>query len=203
MKIVKKIRLSLRIIKLPFFSIIYFFEKIKINIYALRDYKAYKANRIYPDFMKFGSAVSYIRPLAKKYCDGTGLDIGASIWPVFESARIVENSYEENALHISEKDNSIDYIFSSHTLEHIDSYEDAIKEWIRVVKNQGIIFLYLPHPTCKMWLPENLDEHKWSPSPEYLKELFQRTKKLEICDLSYLPDVYHSFYIIAKVVKND
>jgi len=40
---------------------------------------------------------------------------------------------------------SIDAVFSSHLLEHIVKWEDALKEWWRLVKHGGVMVLYLPH----------------------------------------------------------
>ena len=42
-------------------------------------------------------------------------------------------------------DATIDVIFSSHTLEHIDDHEAALREWWRVLKPGGRLILYLPH----------------------------------------------------------
>jgi len=40
---------------------------------------------------------------------------------------------------------SVDFVFSSHLLEHIEDYKTALKEWWRVVKPGGHLCLYLPH----------------------------------------------------------
>lgn len=42
-------------------------------------------------------------------------------------------------------DESVDAIFSSHLLEHIDDYRSALKDWWRCIKNDGYLILYLPH----------------------------------------------------------
>lgn len=42
-------------------------------------------------------------------------------------------------------DASHDVVFSSHTLEHIEDYEGALREWWRVLKPGGRLILYLPH----------------------------------------------------------
>lgn len=41
-------------------------------------------------------------------------------------------------------DNLYDFIFASHTLEHIANPIKAIKEWIRITKDNGYIILILP-----------------------------------------------------------
>lgn len=42
-------------------------------------------------------------------------------------------------------DESMDFVFSSHTLEHIKEHEKALKEWWRIIKQDGYLVLYLPH----------------------------------------------------------
>ncbi len=41
--------------------------------------------------------------------------------------------------------NSMDFVFSSHLLEHIEDFKAALREWFRVVKVGGHLCLYLPH----------------------------------------------------------
>lgn len=41
-------------------------------------------------------------------------------------------------------DNSYDFLVSSHCLEHMESPEDAIKNWIRVVKPSGYLVITVP-----------------------------------------------------------
>lgn len=43
------------------------------------------------------------------------------------------------------KDNSLDYVISSHVIEHFFDPIKTIKEWLRVVKKDGIVFMIVPH----------------------------------------------------------
>ena len=64
---------------------------------------------------------------------------------------------------------SIDLVFSSHVLEHVEDWKAVLKEWWRVVKVGGHLALYLPHadfyPRCagrdewKAWLRANADKY--------------------------------------------
>jgi len=45
------------------------------------------------------------------------------------------------------KDKTYDFIISSNCLEHIANPLKAVKEWLRVVKNDGLILLVLPNKT--------------------------------------------------------
>ena len=40
---------------------------------------------------------------------------------------------------------SMDFVFSSHLLEHIEDHKAALAEWWRVIKEGGHLVLYLPH----------------------------------------------------------
>jgi ADP-heptose:LPS heptosyltransferase len=42
-------------------------------------------------------------------------------------------------------DASMDAVYSSHTLEHMDNPKAVLKEWWRVIKPGGFLILYLPH----------------------------------------------------------
>lgn len=43
------------------------------------------------------------------------------------------------------KDNSLDYVLSSHVIEHFFDPIKAIKEWLRVIRSGGYIFIIAPH----------------------------------------------------------
>lgn len=43
------------------------------------------------------------------------------------------------------EDASVDAVFSSHLLEHIDDYKAALQDWWRCIKVGGYLVLYLPH----------------------------------------------------------
>ena len=113
----------------------------------------------------------YYSSMAKKFCKGSGLEIGSlhsrlninadvkivdfidtetlkenyktdpninvdDIWPV----DIVANAWSMPTV----KNNSVDFVASSHVLEHLPNPAIAIEEWIRVVKPGGIVFFIVP-----------------------------------------------------------
>src|SRR3989338_3739989 len=45
------------------------------------------------------------------------------------------------------KKNSVDEIFTEHTLEHVESFEDAMKEMHKVLKKGGIAKIVVPYAT--------------------------------------------------------
>lgn len=193
----KYFRYPMNIIKSLLYDIYYFLTESLACRATASSYKSYKAAKRYPDFLKHGNALSAVIPLANKHCRGHGIDIGAGRWPL-PGARGIDDSEHENAYAINEPDGSLDYIFSSHTLEHLERPDTALAEWCRKLRKGGIMFLYLPHPACEMWLPENLKFHKWSPSPAELEQKLTNQFNLKISYISYLPDACFSFVVIAE-----
>ena len=197
LRLVRSVRWCLNVASSILHELRYFLmEQIRFRA-SVDNYASYRAQRLYPDYLKVGAAIEAVRPLAEKYCKGRGVDVGAGRWPL-AIAREVENCADENAYRIREPDESLDFVFSSHTLEHLEHPWDAIHEWIRVLKPGGVLFLYLPHPACEMWRPERLRFHKWSPDPVSLEKKLISEFGLQILYVSYLPDAYFSFVVIAR-----
>lgn len=86
-----------------------------------------------------------------KYMFGKGLDIGGTgylknVHAILPTAIIVDLDYPGYDGHILPfEDNSQDYVYSSHVLEHIKSFQEPIREWFRVVKKGGYIITAVPH----------------------------------------------------------
>lgn len=92
------------------------------------------------------------------YLRGKGLDIGAGDFKVLPHAISVDNmnhaqfGFTVRPDIMSEADKldlfatqSLDFVYSSHTLEHVPDMEKALKEWWRVLKQGGHLVMYLPH----------------------------------------------------------
>lgn len=90
------------------------------------------------------------------YTRGKVLDLGCGPWKAFPHFIGVDNFSEWNDgrwkpdvvsdiadLKIFASD-SMDAVFSSHVLEHIQDTKKTLKEWFRVIKNGGHLVLYLP-----------------------------------------------------------
>jgi ADP-heptose:LPS heptosyltransferase/predicted SAM-dependent methyltransferase len=92
------------------------------------------------------------------YLRGRGLDVGAGDFKVLPHAISVDNfnhaqfgfqmrpdiRAEADDLSVF-GDQSMDFVYSSHTLEHVVDTAKALREWHRVTKMGGYIVLYLPH----------------------------------------------------------
>lgn len=158
----------------------------------------------YPEYIAHGNAASHIKNFASTYCKGYGLDIGSNKWPL-EGAIPVDNKEESNALNLNNwEDKSLDYIFSSHCLEHIEHWKQALKLWEQKIKKGGIIFLYLPHESMTLWQPGSSwvgNDHKWAPSKNIINEFIAIDGICELIDSSDFPDEYYSFYLVFKKIK--
>ena len=49
-----------------------------------------------------------------------------------------------DAMDVPFEDNSVDYIISSHALEHMTDTRKALREWIRVLKPNGLMAIIMP-----------------------------------------------------------
>jgi SAM-dependent methyltransferase len=155
----------------------------------------------YPDYLTVGGNSFAIRRTALKYCTGEGLDIGAGYWPLPGSTPIDSEAGLGTANTIEDiPNNSQDYVFSSHCVEHILEWEKALDSWIAKVKPGGILFLYLPHPSCKLWHMSNpfmQNTHKWVPNPETISRAITE-RGLTIIDRDDGPDHFYSFFVCAR-----
>lgn len=116
--------------------------------------------KLYPEYIKHGNACHFIESVAKKFCIGKGLDIGGTKdwnYPKAQIINIEDPSNDYDAYNLPNK--KYDYIFSSHTLEHLPNYVQALEYWIDHLKKGGVLFLYLPHPDMEYWLPQNNKKH--------------------------------------------
>lgn len=90
-----------------------------------------------------------------QYTRGRGLDIGCGTEKAFShfigydsghhfgkgAADIVGDASDLSIF----ADKSMNFIFSSHLLEHLEDYKAALAEWWRVIKPGGHLVIYLPH----------------------------------------------------------
>ena len=163
-------------------------------------------NRFYPDYLTVGGAGHAIFPEAMKDCQGKGIDVGAGLWPLPGATPVDlwRGAGTNKCVADFEKD-SLDYVFSSHCLEHIEAWQESLREWIDRVRLGGTIFLYLPHPDCAIWHPGSPfvgDGHKWIPTPHVIQQALEQMG-CHIKRLNTGPDAMHSFYICAQKGTNE
>lgn len=100
----------------------------------------------------------------EKYCQGRGLDIGYGGTCLTENCRGWDFEHGDAQYLSGVKDSEFDFVYSSHTLEHIVDPGVALKNWWRVLKPDGYLILYIPHRDLyekKTTLPSRWNEdHK-------------------------------------------
>lgn len=98
-----------------------------------------------------------------KYCQGSGLDIGYGGDPVVSNVRGWDFEHGDAQFIRGLDDESFDFVYSSHLLEHLPDTELSLTNWWRVLKPGGYLILYLPHRDLyekKMSLPSRFnDDH--------------------------------------------
>ena len=150
---------------------------------------------IYPAYIKAGNAASYVVPFAKHFCKGTGLDIGGFLDWTFPGAIPINITIEDKWDAYNLPDKKYDYIFSSHTLEHLPDYVKALEYWKEHLREDGSLFLYLPHPDMEYWLPQNNRKHLHS---FYPRQVYQLLKDLGFKIAFYSErDLYWSFAVVG------
>lgn len=116
------------------------------------------------------------------YLRGRGVDLGAGTFKVLPHVISVDNCHHEMFGHHIKPDvyvedcvkidvfasQSMDFVYSSHLLEHIEDHGAALKEWWRLVKPGGYLILYLPDEDEYPKIGENgaNPDHKWNVSYE-------------------------------------
>lgn len=132
------------------------------------------------------------------YMSGNGLDIGFAgytpdIVPILPAALGVDVNYPGyDGRTLPFADNSQDYVYSSHCLEHIDNYLNAIRDWYRVVKVGGHIVTVVPHKFLyekKEELPSQWNQdHKRFYTPASLLQEFEQALKPNSYRVRFLED---------------
>lgn len=117
-------------------------------------------SRKYPMFQALGNASQFSIPFAIHFCKGFGYDIGfcKEEWKLPNACGIdlsLGDGYHANHL----PDRYVDYIYSSHCLEHVTNWTETLEYWISKIKDGGILFLYLPDFSQIYWRPWNNKKH--------------------------------------------
>jgi SAM-dependent methyltransferase len=124
--------------------------------------------RLFPEYLKHGNAVRFIAPTASQFCRGRGVDVGAGAWPL-EGAEPIDLRAGGDAMRLGRT--GLDYVFSSHCLEHLPDPIGALEHWRDCLRPGGVLFLYLPHPAMGYWLPQHCRKHLHSWQPQEMLEI--------------------------------
>lgn len=132
----------------------------------------------YPRFQATGNAMRFAMPFAVEVlanCRNV-LDIGfgEEAW-MFPGATGIDlkSGGEHHAMNLPEGE--WDGIVSSHLLEHLPDWVGALDYWTRKLQPGGVLFLYLPHPHQKYWLPFNNRKHVSSLRPKLIRQYLEQS----------------------------
>ena len=128
----------------------------------------------YPNFQTKGNAAQFAIPFAKHFCKGKGYDIGfgKEEWQLPGSIGVDEslnNGYDANYL----PEAGVDYIFSSHCLEHVHDWVQTLEYWLSNLRPGGVLFLYLPDISQKYWRPWHNRKHHHCFTPQILQSFLE------------------------------
>ena len=151
----------------------------------------------YPQFQILGNASQFSIPFAKYYCKGLGYDIGFSKeeWKLPSAIGIdlsLDNGFHADNL----PDGEVDYIYSSHCLEHVDNWVKTLELWISKLKKGGVLFLYLPDFSQVYWRPWHNLKHKHCFTPDIITT-FMKDKNMENIICSGI-DLNNSFIVVCE-----
>lgn len=109
----------------------------------------------YPKFITKGFHARFIMPVAEEVIGigKLGVDVGCKHreWAYPGSICVdssFEDGYDASCLPYA---GSLEYIFSSHCLEHIEDWEFVLEYWYNSLAENGTLFLYLPHTDNEYW----------------------------------------------------
>lgn len=146
----------------------------------------------YPAFQAEGFASKFAFPFALQVCKGRGYDIGCNRfeWSLPGSIPIDPALNPDwDAMKLPYK--NVDYIFSSHMLEHVVDWVNVLNYWHSVLKSGGVIFLYLPDFSQKYWRPHHNRKHVNAFTPEIIRAFFDD-----------LPDMWKNVFVSGVDLNN-
>ena len=150
------------------------------------------------------------RPRAVGWLGGdNGLDVGCGFEKVMDSCIGIDSGEDWGDKSDSDytcdardmgmfEDGQFDWIYSGNLLEHIGDWEVALDEMLRVLKQEGVIYLAMPWVRFSPWnSTEHIETHVWDPSPEVMEEAFL-LRGVEVLEVDSEADAWGQFVIIGK-----
>lgn len=158
----------------------------------------YKGN-LYPILQTNGNAARFAKTFAKEFCKGIGVDVGCnrSEWALVEDAYLIDPAIcsEYDAMNLPPL--SLDYVASSHMLEHyVGRFQDVIEYWLTKLKKGGVIFLYLPNCEYQKYWAWGNKKHIHRLTPALMREYCEHMGYTHIVTDGY--DLNGSFYCVIE-----
>ena len=124
-----------------------------------------------------------------RYLKGNGIDIGAGPDPLRPPlGSVISWDLPQGDAQYLEgiPTNSLDFVYSSHCLEHMRDVRIAISNWARVLKPKGIFYILIPdyqlYEKCQ-WPSVNNTDHKASFSLSLTRDKVRRENHFHLSDL--------------------
>ena len=155
-------------------------------------------NDTYPMFQAKGNAAQFAIPYALQFCKGVGYDIGfcKEEWKLPGAIGVDEAL--KNGLNADQlPEDKVDYIFSSHCLEHVNNWVSTLEYWLTKIKTKGVLFLYLPDFSQKYWRPWNNRKHNHCFTPDLIRTFLEDHHCKNIFCSGV--DLNNSFMIVCSV----
>ena len=83
----------------------------------------------------------------QKYLRGSGIDIGAGPDPLLipdGRVRAWDLADGDAQLMAGVADATYDFVYSSHCLEHMRDVEESLRNWVRILKPGGFLYVVVP-----------------------------------------------------------
>jgi SAM-dependent methyltransferase len=153
----------------------------------------------YPAIQAEGNAAQYAIPFAQKFCRGVGYDIGCNRleW-AFPGAQAIDLNFDDEWDAYNLPEGEVDYIFSSHCLEHLPNWVDALDYWTSKIKTGGTLFLYLPHYSQEYWRPWNNRKHIHTFVPETIVDYMKDRGYINVFHSQR--DLLNSFMVVGEKI---
>lgn len=155
-----------------------------------------------------------------QYTKGLGIDLGCGIEKLYQHWIGIDNKKDEGLFGIPIKcdiqvesaerlpffaNTSLDFVFSSHLLEHIEPERvtGALREWMRVIKLKGYLVLYLPDEDEYPKVGEKgaNPDHKWNVNYERVVQYMRAAGSWDLVDFQKRhQDREYSLYFVFKKV---
>ena len=154
--------------------------------------------QLFPKFQSVGNASQFAIPYAQHLLSGRGYDIGcARLDWAFPGAIPIDLEFDDpwDANHLP-TESPVDFIFSSHCLEHIPDWVGTLDYWYAQLRVGGTLFLYLPDFSQRYWRPWNNRKHLHVFTPEILQAYLEAKgyKKIFVSGV----DLNCSFIAVAE-----
>jgi predicted SAM-dependent methyltransferase/ADP-heptose:LPS heptosyltransferase len=169
-----------------------------------------------------GNEAAKIKWEIVKWTRGRGLDIGAGMHRTFNHFITVDNNIDAQLfghplprpdLFVNDAgsldmlgNECMDFVFSSHMLEHVEEKRlvKVLKEWLRVIKPDGYLVLYLPDADEYPKVGEEgaNPDHKWNVTYNAVMKLMAHAGPHDLMDFQKRSeDQEYSLYFVFQKVK--